>query len=220
MIHKYSLYLLFILTFMIGFALNANPVMDYPKGGEAFQAGQNIIIRWHIAIEHEQEDWDLYFSPDGGESWEIIAEDLPPNTMEYSWELPEINTSHAVIRILMDNVEGIMDYDDITPGFSIEGEDSVTGIEDSSPASSGLKVKPNPFSARTNIQFHIQDYTHVQLSVFDISGSRVEILVDRALQPGNYEIRWDAEGRNNGFYYCRLLTSTSDTLFRMIRKPQ
>lgn len=220
MTQKHSLYLLYIMTCMVSFSLNAHPVMDYPKGGETFQAGETIIIRWHIAIEHEQEDWDLYFSPDGGQSWEIIAENLPPSAMEYSWKLPEINTNQGEIRILMDNVEGIMDYDDISNGFSIEGENTVTGIEENRITSSGLKVMPNPFSDRINIQFHIQEFTHVNLSVFDINGSRVDLLLDRSLQPGNYEVRWGAEGRNSGFYYCRLLTRTSNTVIRMIRKPQ
>jgi len=208
-----------ILIWMVSFSLNAHPVMDYPKGGEIFQSGQSIIIRWHIAIEHEQEDWDLYFSPDSGQTWEIIAENLPPATMEYSWKLPEINTSQGVIRILMDNVEGMMDYEDITNGFTIEGEDKVTGIEDERACTSGLLVKPNPFSDRTNIRFCIQKTTHVRLSVFDLRGSSVEILLDRSLQPGSYEVRWDAKGRNIGFYYCRLLTGTSNTLFRMVREP-
>jgi NAD(P)H-dependent FMN reductase len=32
----------------------------------AQEAGANVNIQWHIAIFHNQENWDLYFSPDGG----------------------------------------------------------------------------------------------------------------------------------------------------------
>lgn len=213
---KYYIPLFLFLFIYLGTESESHPVLDYPKGGESFQAGENIIIQWHIAIEHEQEDWDLYFSPDGGQTWDTIVEDIPPATMEYSWNLPEINSNNAVIRIVMDNVEGIMDYEDISSGFSIEREHTITGTDEIPGLHPDLNTFPNPFATKTEIQFTLLKWEHVILSIYNYPGSETEILVDKKLQPGSYEILWDGTGRSSGIYLCRLKIGEMDATTRMI----
>ena len=105
-----------------GFTNNsfAHVYLDYPYGGETFQANTIITLQWHIAIEHEQLNWDLYFSSDGGMTWQPIQLDLPVSQLTYSWVVPSIATSQARISIIQDNVD--MDYQDESMDFTIEPE--------------------------------------------------------------------------------------------------
>jgi len=68
---------------------------------------------------------------------------------------------------------------------------------------------PNPMSPRTTIRFELRRAGEVKLAVFDITGRRVNTLMDRTLQPGPYEIQWDgrdADGRllRSGVYLYEL----------------
>ena len=91
--------------------------LDYPVGGETFIQGQTITIAWHIVAFHQQLNWDLYFSEDGGDTWQPIQLNIPVDTQTYHWVVPAIETSLGRIRIYQDNVE--QDYLDISADFSI-----------------------------------------------------------------------------------------------------
>lgn len=96
--------------------------LKYPVGGESFQPGEAVLIRWEIEIPHDQKDWDLYFSTDGGSNWQTIIEDLPVVDTSYMWIVPGTATTHAKILIIQDNTLG--DYDDNSGEFTIAGATS------------------------------------------------------------------------------------------------
>ena len=63
---------------------------------------------------------------------------------------------------------------------------------------------PNPFNPVTKFGFRIADFGLVRLTVFDIIGREIEVLVNQQLQPGTYEVSWDASNYSSGVYYSRL----------------
>ena len=66
---------------------------------------------------------------------------------------------------------------------------------------------PNPFNPSTKIKFDLKNNTDVKLTVFDISGKSVEILVNGILKPGTYEYTWNAGELASGIYFYRLETN-------------
>jgi endonuclease I len=68
---------------------------------------------------------------------------------------------------------------------------------------------PNPFNPRTTIRFELPSRTDVTLSVYDVSGRLVAVLVEGRLGPGAHEAVWtgrDACGAPvaSGVYFCRM----------------
>jgi hypothetical protein len=63
---------------------------------------------------------------------------------------------------------------------------------------------PNPFNPITNFEFRIADFGLVKLTVFDAIGREIEVLVNQQLQPGTYEVSWNASAYPSGVYYYRL----------------
>lgn len=98
-------------------AIKAHVVLDYPVGGETFTQGDTVNVQWHIAIPHDLQNWDLYFSDDGGVSWQVIELDLPPAQLNYLWVVPGIPTTQGRIKIYMDNSG--TDYEDQSGDFTI-----------------------------------------------------------------------------------------------------
>jgi FlgD Ig-like domain len=69
---------------------------------------------------------------------------------------------------------------------------------------------PNPFNPRTMIKYSLAREGHVSLSVHDVSGHLVRVLVDsKNLGPGEHEVMWDgldSAGRHapSGVYFYRI----------------
>ena len=63
---------------------------------------------------------------------------------------------------------------------------------------------PNPFNPNTNIKFQIANSSNAKLIVYDALGKEVETLVDKKLEPGEYEANFDGTNRSSGVYYYKL----------------
>ncbi len=66
---------------------------------------------------------------------------------------------------------------------------------------------PNPFNPTTRIKFSIPagiGGEKVEISVFDIIGRKVEVLVNEELKAGLYEVSWNATQFSSGVYFCRM----------------
>ncbi len=65
---------------------------------------------------------------------------------------------------------------------------------------------PNPFNRSTSIDFVLSRKNHVSLTVYNIVGQKVTVLIDEELQTGKYSVIFDAQGLPGGIYYYRLQT--------------
>lgn len=63
---------------------------------------------------------------------------------------------------------------------------------------------PNPFNPLTTIRYHLADAVKVKLSVYDVSGRLVTILVNEKQQAGDYLIRFKPNNISSGIYYYHL----------------
>jgi hypothetical protein len=68
---------------------------------------------------------------------------------------------------------------------------------------------PNPFNPSTAIAYDVPISQHVKLEIFDASGRRVSLLVDRKHSPGTYSQTFEAPPTfSSGVYYYRLTAGT------------
>jgi hypothetical protein len=64
---------------------------------------------------------------------------------------------------------------------------------------------PNPFNPVTTIEFSLPKPEHVVLTVYDILGAPVGVVVSEYLTAGHYSARWDGTNVASGIYYYRLV---------------
>ncbi|RJP61980.1 MAG: T9SS C-terminal target domain-containing protein [Ignavibacteriales bacterium] len=65
---------------------------------------------------------------------------------------------------------------------------------------------PNPFNPVTNINYLVENNSHVTLNIYDVLGREVETLVDKRLTPGRYTVQFDGSNLPGGLYFCNLKT--------------
>lgn len=63
---------------------------------------------------------------------------------------------------------------------------------------------PNPFNPTTLIKYNIPRLSKVTLSIYDLLGREVERLVDEEKPPGQYEVKFNANGLSSGIYFYRM----------------
>lgn len=82
---------------------------------------------------------------------------------------------------------------------------SIEPVSNNIPATVNLHQNyPNPFNPATKIRFDIQHMGFTTLKIHDILGREVATLVDQNLNPGSYEINWNAGNTANGIYFYSL----------------
>jgi photosystem II stability/assembly factor-like uncharacterized protein len=65
---------------------------------------------------------------------------------------------------------------------------------------------PNPFNPKTKINFHMPRSGFVKLTVFNVIGKEIELLVNEEVNAGTFEVLWDASNHPSGVYFYALKT--------------
>jgi len=63
---------------------------------------------------------------------------------------------------------------------------------------------PNPFNPKTGVRFEVPGVSDVKITVYDLLGREVAVLVNEKKQPGTYEVSFDGAGLASGMYIYRL----------------
>jgi beta-1,2-mannobiose phosphorylase / 1,2-beta-oligomannan phosphorylase len=63
---------------------------------------------------------------------------------------------------------------------------------------------PNPFNPKTEIRYEVSGISEVKITVYDLLGREVAVLVNERKQPGSYEVSFDASGLASGVYMYRM----------------
>lgn len=93
---------------------------------------------------------------------------------------------------------------------------------------------PNPFSDKTVIKYCVGNKSRVQITIYDSDGNKIEKLVDEVMEPGTYQVEFDAaichsslpperdDGRklSQGYYYYKMIAGdfTSEKKWLCINK--
>jgi hypothetical protein len=75
---------------------------------------------------------------------------------------------------------------------------------------------PNPFNPVTQIKFDIPKVSHVKLTVFDILGREVAVLVNGEMKPGTYNAEWNASIFASGIYFYEIKADEHRQVKKMI----
>jgi len=102
---------------------------------------------------------------------------------------------------------------DLNIGFWYGGVMSPSPVNDDVPIVFGMDQNyPNPFNPMTIISFSMPGSLPVNLSIYNVRGERVRVLVDEVRGAGRHEVAWDGaddHGRSvsSGTYIARIQSS-------------
>jgi Secretion system C-terminal sorting domain len=70
-------------------------------------------------------------------------------------------------------------------------------------------IYPNPFNPSTRVAFEVSTRAWVEVSIYDVSGRRVVVLLSKEMNPGRYDVAWFGQTSTgavaaSGVYFCKL----------------
>lgn len=102
----------------------------------------------------------------------------------------------------------------------------IINVTEQTPSSFKLyNAYPNPFNPETKIKFDLPKSSiflsdpkgiMVRLKIYDVSGREVETLLNNYIQPGRYEVAWNASGYASGVYFVTLSTVNFNSTRKLI----
>ncbi|MDP8289090.1 MAG: carboxypeptidase regulatory-like domain-containing protein, partial [Candidatus Electryonea clarkiae] len=134
------------------------------------------------------------------------------NTADYSIG----DTLNANIEIASDPVVGAVTVP-VTVFVDEVSTDETTQITETNM----LANFPNPMLHSTTFSFSLKERSHVMLSIYNVKGQLVDVLVDEEIDPTpSYKVEWNgtANGKKlaNGIYFYKLETNSKTFLNKMI----
>ena len=124
----------------------------------------------------------------------------------------------CLVGVMIDNVNTTsswMNFDNVR----LNGNNVATGVEStiSIPKEFSLSQNyPNPFNPSTKIAYSIPERSKVHLSVFDLLGREVAVLVDKEQEAGSHSVQFRAGKFSSGVYFYRLRTSNNVVTKKML----
>lgn len=120
---------------------------------------------------------------------------------------------------LWDNGEEPREFDVLVDEFSLV-EYVEDGIRDIGTAIGGSAASlynyPNPFSENTTITYTVSGNSDVRLTVYNLLGDEVAVLVNETKKEGTYNVEFDGSGLARSIYFCSLKINNKTITRRMI----
>jgi len=79
-----------------------------------------------------------------------------------------------------------------------------------------IQAYPNPFNPTCTINYQIEDFSYVNLSVYDVTGSEVLTLVDGWRPAGMQQATFDGSTLASGVYFCQLQAGKAHTIYKLM----
>jgi hypothetical protein len=176
--------------------------------------------------EVEEGDWILSYNNNvliGAREWNGSYTDIP--AMGYDEDLNTAGyceTGDVVRFSLFRPSTGEM-YDLVSDNIS-PWEDNLIDIVTSMSISYGnhahgyelSSVYPNPFNPSTTINFTVTDNIDLSLVIYDMKGRVVETLINGNMNPGVYNVNWNAKDIASGIYFARLSSASNEQIQKLM----
>lgn len=154
------------------------------------------------------------FYDDGVSAGDVTANDMlftHSNVNAYSDAVPGPRTLRFNAEII--NASGYIHGTavDVEPFYVVQ-DTTFIGITEIGGASGDFTLEqnyPNPFSTNTNIKFHVNEASKVLLEVYNVAGKLEATILNNEMQPGGYQLNWDAQDLANGMYFFRMQSNNT-----------
>lgn len=174
----------------------------------ALISGNTVELNWTTATELNNRIFEIERRPVEGQFITIGFVDGNGTTTEaksYSYIDRNLNTGNYSYRLKQIDFDGTFEYSN-----EIE-------VEVLAPNQFSLEQNyPNPFNPSTIIKFSIMEKIEVNLSVYNILGEKIGILVNETKEAGYYEINFNAEKLSSGIYLYQLRAGNNIQTMKMI----
>ena len=167
-----------------------------------------VVLNWETATEINNQGFEIERRTESSEYRTVgFVEGHGSTTETQSYIYTDVTAENGINYYRLKQI----DYNG-TYAYSDEVEVDVTG-----PLTFDLAQNyPNPFNPTTNIKYSVSETGNIKLSVYNIVGEEVAVLVDGFSEAGFFEVTFDASNLSTGVYLYKLQSANSVQIKKMM----
>jgi len=180
-------------------------VSDPSPGNNALNIGADTTLMWKASVNADS--YDVYFGTDNPPPFVINQSEAtfkPDGLLKgtrYYWRINGINTNGTT--------EGTI--------WSFKVEGTLSSEAETVPNKLiFIRNYPNPFNSFTTINYELKSHSEVKLSVYNVLGENVAILVNQWQTAGEHSVTFDAGNLESGIYFFSIKTDLSEQRGKML----
>ena len=196
---------------MLGFSTD-DLVPSAPSGIIAELDNENVALTWDEPIDADFNYFEIFRSETQGFAHapeNLIATSSVSNVVDSDVEFGKTYFYKITARDISENQSNASTEVNVT----ITDVDDVNNI----PTEYSLNQNyPNPFNPSTTIKFGLPETTNVQITIYDMVGNKVEVIVNDNLNSGYHTYNWNASNYASGIYFCQMKTNKFTSVNKML----
>ena len=163
---------------------------------------ERIYLRIDANFRNRTDRATFLYSLDG-ENWETIG-----SSLRMSYTLPHfMGYRFALFNFATEEAGGFVDFDYFRTGYTYEESLPTEMGKAEGPETGGFAIGanyPNPVSGSTHIGYEVATTTEVRIDLFDVTGRRIDTLLNAVCPPGRHMLTFDAASYPSGPYFFRM----------------
>ena len=195
------------------------PLHAYASGlpTASIEAGAGIVFRWQDPAGVHVTHYALYYSPNGGDTWQLVAGNLTDH--HYTWFVPQLETQDGMIELVAfdgDTVVGSWISDPFVIGHG------VTGVDGTLPGRYAISFAgSNPARGSAALELALPARGNVEVRVHDVRGALVRTLARGEFAAGRHPLVWDGADANgnrmhSGVYFVQAIAGGRTLNLRIV----
>lgn len=176
--------------------------------------GRGVRLQWITSSETNNVGFEIQKSEVRSQNSEfkkigyVNGKGTVSTQTNYVFEDKNLNTGKYQYRLKQFDNNGNFEY------FNLNGE-----IEVSAPAKYELSQNyPNPFNPVTKIDFAIPFDSKVNITVYDVTGREVKVILNESRSAGYHTLSFNASGLSSGMYLYKITAKSDDKDFINVKK--
>jgi len=169
----------------------------------------SVVLKWSTASETNNRGFEIEVMKENDKEWSVtgfvVGKGNTAEMNDYTFNHRNLTKGKYTYRLKQIDYDGSFEY---SP--SIE-------LNISNPDVFALNQNyPNPFNPITKISYQLPTSSHVELSLYDVIGNLVTVLVNKEEEAGFYEVSFDATKLSSGTYFYKLSAGENFLIKKMV----
>jgi photosystem II stability/assembly factor-like uncharacterized protein len=168
-----------------------------------------------VAVSMQDGTPAIIFTSDGGKTWSVESIPSPTNAGDiFSIYFRDLKNGWFTQEQCVQNCNGpdsLHVYAGLIGHTTNNG--GLTRVVDPGNVIKSFRLHqnyPNPFNPSTVISFEVPVRSHVKLSLYDVLGREVKVLVDEYKESGNHFVSLNASDLSSGIYFYHFMATPLD----------
>ena len=123
-------------------------------------------------------------------------------------EVTDSSDACGVAPMIGNNNTDVISTELITGEEETQSEEGIENIQltenEAEPSLSRVHVYPNPFAARTTVEYYLASPAHTEITVWDATGRQLEQLLSGVMSSGKHRTTWTPRNLPQGLYLIRI----------------